>query len=75
MQQQIVEMTYQQHFEPLLTAEETAVHLRCHLKTIQKMAREGRMPSIRRGKRHFFRLSDLNQWLEGMQTTPSTTVN
>lgn len=75
MQQQIVEMTYQQHFEPLLTAEETAVHLRCHLKTVQKMAREGRMPSIRRGKRHFFRLSDLNQWLEGMQTGPSTTVN
>ena len=31
MQQQIVEMTYQQHFEPLLTAEETAVHLRCHV--------------------------------------------
>jgi excisionase family DNA binding protein len=75
MQQQIVEMTYQQHFEPLLTAEETAVHLRCHLKTVQKMAREGRMPSIRRGKRHFFRLSDLNQWLEGMQIAPSTTVN
>jgi hypothetical protein len=39
------------------------------------MAREGRMPSIRRGKRHFFRLSDLNHWLEGMQTAPSTTVN
>ena len=33
------------------------------------------MPSTRRGKRHFFRLSDLNQWLEGMQTAPSTTVN
>ena len=49
MQQQIVEMTYQQHFEPLLTAEETAVHLRCHLKAVQKMAREGRMPSIGRG--------------------------
>jgi excisionase family DNA binding protein len=75
MQQQIVEMNYQQHFEPLLTAEETAGHLRCHLKTVQKMAREGRMPSIRRGKRHFFRLSDLNHWLEGMQTAPSTTIN
>jgi excisionase family DNA binding protein len=75
MQQQSVVTDYQQHFEPLLTAEETAVHLRCHLKTVQKMAREGRMPSIRRGKRHFFRLSDLNLWLEGMQPAPSTTVN
>jgi excisionase family DNA binding protein len=75
MQQHLVETNYQQHFEPLLTAEETAVHLRCHFKTVQKMAREGRMPSIRRGKRHFFRLSDLNHWLEGMQTAPSTTVN
>jgi excisionase family DNA binding protein len=75
MQQDLVETNYRQHFEPLLTAEETAIHLRCHLKTVQKMAREERMPSIRRGKRHFFRLSDLNQWLGGMQTIPSTTVN
>ena len=77
MQQQIVETNYQQHFEPLLTAEETAVHLRCHLKTVQKMARERRMPSIKRGKRHFFRLSELDDWLRSMQThhQPTLRVN
>jgi excisionase family DNA binding protein len=77
MQQQSVEPNYQQHFEPLLTAEETATHLRCHLKTVEKMAREGRMPSIRRGKRHFFRLSELDDWLRSMQThhQPTLRVN
>ena len=74
MQQQSVETTYQQHFEPLLTAEETAVHLRCHLKTVQKMAREGRMPSIRHGKRHLFRLSYLDRWLHSMQHMTTTTI-
>jgi hypothetical protein len=59
-------------FETLLTAEETTVHLRCHLKPCKKMAREGRMPSIRRGERHFFRLSDLDQWLQGMQRINTT---
>jgi excisionase family DNA binding protein len=74
MQQQLVETTYQQHFEPLVTAEEAAVHLRCHLKTVQKMAREGRMPSIRYGKRHLFRLSDLDRWLQSMQYMTTTTI-
>jgi len=75
MHQQAVATDAYQSFEPLLTAEETAVHLRCHLKTVQKMAREGRIPSIRRGKRHFFRLSEINQWLRNMRTRPSATVN
>jgi len=75
MHQQAVTTDTCQFFEPLLTTEETAVHLRCHLKTVQKMAREGRIPSIRRGKRHFFRLSEVNQWLCNMHTRPSATVN
>lgn len=54
MQQQAVPMSSPPVFEPLLTAEEASIHLRCHLKTVQKMAREGRMPHIRRGKRYFF---------------------
>ena len=74
MQQQTVASETQHLFEPLLTAEETALHLRCHLKTIQKMAREGRMPSIRCGKRHLFRLSDLDEWLRGMQRMATTTI-
>jgi excisionase family DNA binding protein len=77
MEQQERLMNCLQHFEPLLTAEETAVHLRCHLKTVQKMAREGRMPSIKRGKRHFFRLNELDDWLRSMQThhQPTLRVN
>jgi excisionase family DNA binding protein len=74
MQQHLVETNCDQPFEPLLTAEETAVHLRCHLKTVQKMARERRIPSIRRGKRHFFRLSELDDWLRSMQTQPQPTL-
>jgi excisionase family DNA binding protein len=58
MQQQLSETGSRYHFEALLTAEETAIYLRCHFKTVQKMARERRMPSIKRGKRHFFRLSE-----------------
>ena len=77
MQQQPSETGSRHHFEALLTAEETAIYLRCHLKTVQKMAREGRMPSIKRGKRHFFRLSELDDWLRSMQThhQPTLRVN
>lgn len=67
MHQQATTTVYHPAFEPLLTADEMAVHLRCHLKTVQKMAREGRMPSIRSGKRHLFRLSDVDRWLASMQ--------
>lgn len=74
MEQQFIATLSRHHFEPLLTAEETAVHLRCHLKTVQKMAREGRMPSIRQGKRYFFRLSELDVWLQGMQNRSQPTL-
>ena len=74
MQQQHTLTPAHHIFEPLLTAEETAFHLRCHLKTVQKMARDGRMPSIRRGKRYLFRLSDLDQWLIGLQHLPLSNV-
>ena len=32
-------------FEPLLSAEEAAAHLRIHAKTLQKMARAARFPA------------------------------
>ena len=50
-------------FEPLLTAEEAADHLRIHVKTIQKLAREQRIPSVRMGKYWRFRLSALDRWV------------
>jgi excisionase family DNA binding protein len=50
-------------FEPLLTAEEAADHLRIHVKTVQKFAREGRIPTVRIGKYWRFRLSSLDFWV------------
>lgn len=50
-------------FEPLLTAEEAAAHLRIHTKTLQKMARAGEVPSIRMGKYWRFHLSMLDAWV------------
>jgi excisionase family DNA binding protein len=54
-------------FEPLLTADEAAEHLRIHVKTVQKMAREGLIPCLRMGKYWRFRLSTLDQWVSSQQ--------
>ena len=54
-------------FEPILTAEEAAIHLRIHTKTLQKLARLGQVPCIRRGKYWFFRLSSLDVWLRAQE--------
>ncbi len=55
-------------FEPLLTAEEAACHLRIHVKTLLRLAREGVAPGIRMGKYWRFRLSSLDLWLAQHQT-------
>ena len=52
-----------QLFEPLLTAEEAAEHLRIHVKTLQRLAREQRVPCVRMGKYWRFRLSTLDHWV------------
>lgn len=54
-------------FEPLLTAEEAAAHLRIHPKTLQKMARNFEVPCLRIGKYWRFRLSALDEWLRGTE--------
>ena len=54
-------------FEPLLTAEEAAAHLRIHTKTLQKLARLEQVPCMRRGKYWFFRLSSLDVWLRAQE--------
>lgn len=51
------------NFEPLLSTDEAASHLRMHPKTLQRMAREGQVPSIRIGKFWYFRLSALDVWV------------
>jgi excisionase family DNA binding protein len=50
-------------FEPLLDAPEAASLLRIHPKTLQKLARTGRVPAYRVGKFWRYRASDLEMWL------------
>jgi len=61
-------------FEPLLSAEEAAQHLRIHVKTLQKLAREQRVPSVRMGKYWRFRLSALDRWVSAIQNQISQPV-
>jgi excisionase family DNA binding protein len=58
-------------FEPLLKSIEAAVHLGVHPKTLERMARQGVVPSIRYGKRIRFRLSTLDDWIRKIENHPS----
>lgn len=50
-------------FEPILTSEQAAAFLQIHPKTLQRMARQGRVPAYRIGDLWRFRASDLEAWL------------
>jgi excisionase family DNA binding protein len=50
-------------FEPVLNSEEAAALLQIHPKTLQKMARQGRVPAFRIGDLWRFRASELDAWL------------
>ena len=58
-------------FEPLLSADEAAEHLRIHPKTLQRLARERRVPCVRMGKYWRFRLTALDQWVTEQQNETS----
>jgi excisionase family DNA binding protein len=51
-------------FEPLLDSGEAAALLKIHPKTLQKLARNGKVDAIQIGKLWRFRASALNRWLE-----------
>ena len=53
-----------EHFEQLLDTDEAAALLKIHPKTLQQMARSGRILGVRIGKLWRFRASVLNDWLE-----------
>ena len=55
-------MNYQ--FEALIDSSEAAKLLRIHPKTLQNMARNGRIPGIRIGKYWRFRASEIDRWLQ-----------
>ncbi len=50
-------------FEPILTSEQAAAYLQIHPKTLQRMARQGRVPAYRIGDLWRFRASELEAWL------------
>ena len=54
-------MTYE--FEPLVDADEIAALIQLHPKTVQQMARTGRIPAKRIGKFWRFRKSEIDHWL------------
>ena len=62
-------------FEPLVDSKEAGEALGLHPKTVERMAREGRIPSRRIGKYWRFRASDLDAWFRGtvvsMHANPS----
>lgn len=60
-------------FEPLLNDEQTAKLLgNMHPKTLQRMARNRQIPSHKIGRFWFFRLSEIDAWINGA-CTPATT--
>ena len=54
-------------FERLYSAEEAAAYLRLHVKTLQRLAHDGKVPCARIGKYWRFRLSDLDRWVRERQ--------
>jgi excisionase family DNA binding protein len=69
--QSVAAASVDHRFEPLLTADEAAKHLRVHVKTLQKLARERKVPSVRMGKYWRFRLSALDAWVTAQQNQVS----
>jgi excisionase family DNA binding protein len=53
-------------FENLLDCEETARLLHLHPKTVERLARECRIPAYKIGKRWLFRASEIDQWMSSL---------
>jgi excisionase family DNA binding protein len=69
-QEGMIESPRPRDFEPLLNLQEAAAILGMHWKTLEGMARNGKVPAFKVGKRWRFRLSSLNNWLEhGLHST------
>jgi excisionase family DNA binding protein len=64
------ETSVTQPFEKLLNLQEASSILGLHWKTLEGMARKGKVPAFKVGKRWRFRLTSLNAWLEhGLNST------
>lgn len=66
-------MSLAQHpqYDPILTARQAADYIKCHYKTLLKMARRGALVTCRTpGGRLRFRLSDLNRYVNSLREEP-----
>jgi excisionase family DNA binding protein len=50
-------------FEPLLDCRQAARRVHCHEKTLQRYARQRRLPAYRIHGRWYFRVSELDSWV------------
>jgi excisionase family DNA binding protein len=57
-------------FEPLLDSNQAAQLIQIHPKTLQKMARGGRVPAVRVGDLWRFRASALDEWVRTALNSP-----
>lgn len=49
----------------LLTASEVAEHLRLHIETVYRLARQGKLPAVKVGEQWRFSEATIRQWLTG----------
>jgi excisionase family DNA binding protein len=50
-------------FEPLIDCRQASERVHCHEKTLQRYARDGRVPAYRIHSRWYFRISELDSWV------------
>jgi excisionase family DNA binding protein len=62
-------------FEPLLDDKQVGELLGLHSKTVQRLARDGEIPSIRIGRKWRYRATALEAWLALQSSGQSTRVN
>lgn len=62
---------YTYNFEPLLTDEQAGRLLGLHPKTLQRLARAGKITAHRIGRFWRYRASELDRWLAGALTSGS----
>lgn len=62
-------------FEELLTAAEVGKMLHLHPVTVQRWARESRLPHFRYGRKIRFRASELDTWCTASNVKPIARVN
>ncbi|MBO0691613.1 MAG: helix-turn-helix domain-containing protein [Acidimicrobiaceae bacterium] len=60
--------TEDQHLDQLVDTAEAAARLDCHRGTLERWAKEGRIPSVRTGRHLKFTVSDLQAFIEDNRT-------